>query len=277
MENIISPNFSDLLAQNIEIEHFPDADNYVRVPDVEKYAEKEVRVYHRLYPNQDSCLIQALLIGRIVKNAKKIELVAPYLPYSRQDKIWSKGEIKSAEIIAEMLKFAGYSRIITFDCHFLKKIGEFEYGGIMIKNLTLSNEIIEHAKKRFGNEFEIISPDAGANYMSQGKGMKKIRGDYGKGNIIYRDIEKIDINFDVNGKNILIIDDMVSTGTTMIKAIENLRKNGAGKIAIGATHGFFLKDSLKKLGQLSDYIFTSNTIPSSASQINFMDVLKNSL
>ncbi len=109
--------------------------------------------------------------------------------------------------------------------------------------------------------------------MSNGKAMKKVRGDYGEGHIVYRDIEKIEIDFDVSGKDILIIDDMISTGSTMVKAIENLRKNGAGKIALAATHGFFLKDSLKRLGQLSDYIFVSNTIPSSVSEVNFMDAL----
>ncbi|MEW6528789.1 MAG: ribose-phosphate diphosphokinase [Candidatus Micrarchaeota archaeon] len=274
MEKIISPNFSDLLTSNIEIKEFPDGDHYVRIPDVKLMAGKEVVVYHRLYPSQNASLIQAIFIARALKEAKTIKLVAPYIPYSRQDKIWREGEVKSAEVVMGMLKNAGYSRVITFDCHFLKQVGDFEYSGMSVTNITLSDLLINHAKKRLGSNFEIISPDAGANYMSNGKSMNKTRGDYGKGNIIYRDIEKIEIDFDISGKNILIIDDMISTGSTMVKAIENLRKNGAGKIALAATHGFFLNDSLKRLGHLSDYIFVSNTIPSSISEVNFMDALK---
>lgn len=274
MEAVVSPNFSDLLKPNLEIKEFPDGDSYVRVPHAKSLQGKEVLVYHRLYPNQNSSIVQALFIAQVLRGAKSLELVAPYIPYSRQDKIWLEGEVKSAEVIIQMLKSAGYSKITTFDCHFLKKEGEFEYGGIKIRNISLAPKLIEHAKKRLGDDIEVISPDAGANYMSGGKGMQKMRGDYGKGNIIYRDIEKMEINFDVNGKNIVVIDDMISTGSTMIKAIENLRKNGAGKIALAATHGFFLKDSLKKLGQLSDCIFVSNTIPCSVSEVNFMDALK---
>ncbi len=274
MEKIVSTNFSDLLVPNVEIKEFPDGDSYIRIPDVKSFAGKDVIVYHRLYPSQNTSLIQAVFLAHALKEAKSIELVTPYIPYSRQDKIWFEGEIKSAEITIGILKNAGYSRITSFDCHFLKKAGDIEYGGMKIRNITLSNLLISHAKTRLGNDFEIISPDAGANYMSNGKSMNKMRGDYEKGNIIYRNIEKMEIGFDVGGKDILIIDDMISTGSTMTKAIENLRKNGAGKIAIAATHGFFINDSLKKLGQLSDYIFVSNTIPSSVSEVNFMNVLK---
>ncbi len=273
MEKIISPNFSDLLPPNIELKEFPDGDTYVRVPGAKALKGKDVAVYHRLYPHQNGSLMQALFIARVLQGARSIELIVPYLPYSRQDKIWLEGEVKSAEIVCGMLKFAGYSGITTFDCHFLKKVGEYEYGGIRVRNITLSDLLIAHAKKHLGEDFEVISPDAGANYMSGGRGMRKVRGDYGEGNVVYRDIEKMEINFDVNGKNILIIDDMISRGTTMMRAIENLRKNGAKKIALAAAHGFFLNDSLKRLGQLSDYIFVSNTIPSSVSEVNFMDAL----
>lgn len=285
MEKVVSPTFADLLSPNVEVKVFPDGDSYVRVPHAKSLEGKDVTVFHRLYPKQNTALIQCAFMAFALRGAGGVELVAPYLPYSRQDKVWLDGEIKSAEAVMQLLKKAGYSRITTFDCHFLKKEGEFEYGGMAVRNITLSGLLIEHAKKRLGQDFEVVSPDAGANYMSNGKGMRKVRGtygggsaeargEYGEGNVVYRDIEKMEIDFDVGGKNILIIDDMISTGSTMVRAIENLRKNGAGKIALAATHGFFLGDSLKKLGQLSDYIFTSNTIPSSVAEVNFMDALR---
>lgn len=273
MERIASPNFSDLIAPNIEVKVFPDGDSYVRVPDAGRLDGKDVVVFHRLYPKQNTGLIQAIFIANALRNARSVELVAPYLPYSRQDKIWLEGEVKSAEILMKIFKDAGFSTVTTFDCHFIKKAGEFEYAGVKVKNITLSSMLIEHAKKKLGDDLVVISPDAGANYMSNGKAMSKVRGDYAEGNIVYRDIKKMEMDFEVSGKNILIIDDMIATGSTMVRAIENLRKKGAGKIALAATHGFFLNDSLKKLGQLSDYIFVSNSIPSSVSEVNFMDAL----
>lgn len=279
MENVVSPNFADLLVPNVEIKTFPDGDSYVRIPHVENLKGKNVRVYHRLYPKQNTQIIQALFIGFLLKDAKNLELVAPYLPYSRQDKIWLEGELKSSEALVRLLAYAGYKKIITFDCHFLKKEGEFEYGGLKIRNISLAKLLIEHAKSFFNDDFEVISPDAGANYMCEGKHMEKIRGKYieteaGDEVIVYRNIENVKLDFDVKGKNILILDDMISTGLTMIKAVENVRKNGAKKIAVAATHGFFLGDSLTKLSQIADYIYTSNTILNSMAKVNFMNALR---
>lgn len=273
--NIVSPNFSDLLKPNIEIKQFPDGDDYVRI--LEEIKEKEVTLFHRLYPNQDQSLIQALLIVKTLKEkGVNVTMVTPYLPYSRQDKIWKEGEPLSAKYMCEMLSWAGVKKLITFDCHFLKKEGEFEYGNLKIKNISLNKKLIEYAKELFGKEeFEVVSPDLGSSYMvgSKGKSMEKKRGEYIEGKEAYRKIEEVTANFEVKGKNILIIDDMIAGGGTMIKAVENLKKNKAKKIICCSTHGFFLKDSLNKLEKMCEVVFVSNTIPSKASKVNFMELL----
>lgn len=272
---LISPSFSDLLTPNIEIKKFPDSDLYVRI--IPEINEKNVILYHRLYPNQNESLIELFLILKTLKEKKcKITLVSPYLPYCRQDKIWKNGEALSSKYICELLSFGGVKKLITFDCHFLKKEGEFEYGNLKIKNISLNKKLIEYAKENyFKNEkFQIISPDDGSNYMvgDKGKSMKKTRGEYEKGNEAYRKIEKIEMNFEVE-KNILIIDDMVSGGGTMIKAVENLKKNNVKKIICATTHGFFLKDSLSKLESICNGVFCSNTIVNKVSKVNFMDLV----
>jgi ribose-phosphate pyrophosphokinase len=104
--------------------------------------------------------------------------------------------------------------------------------------------------------------------------MKKTRGDYEKNNSAYRAIEKMERGFDVKGKNILILDDMISTGSTMIKAVENVKKGGAKKVLCAATHGFFLKDSLAKLKQMSDGVFTTNSIQNPVAEVDISPLLK---
>ncbi|MFA5049445.1 MAG: ribose-phosphate diphosphokinase [Candidatus Micrarchaeia archaeon] len=273
---LISPNFSDLLLPNIEFKKFPDGDLYIRIiPEINK---QEVVLYHRLYPNQNESLIQLFLILKTLKEKEcKITLVSPYLPYCRQDKIWETGEAFSSKYICEMISFAGTKKLITFDCHFLKKEGDFDYGNLKIKNISLNKKLMEYAKNNyFKNEkFEIISPDMGSSYMvgENGKSMKKTRGEYNAGKEAYRKIEKMEMNFEVENKNILIIDDMVSGGGTMIRAVENLKENNAKKIVCATTHGFFLKDSMPKLETLCDGVFCSNTIPNKSSKINFMDLI----
>ena len=273
---LISQNFSDLFEPNIEMKKFPDGDNYVCLPATEKTAT----VFHRLYPEQDSALVQAVLILDTLKR-KDVEttLVSPYFPYSRQDKTFKEGEALSAEVIADMLRYAGAKKLITVDCHFLKKEGTFKYGGLEIVNLSANKLLVEHAKKLVG-DVEVISPDVGAKYLVEefgGKSMEKKRGEYQEGEEAYRKIESVEMGFDVSGKNILIIDDMISTGGTMIKAVENVKKGGAEKVLCAATHGFFLKGSLEKLKEACDHVFVTDSIPSSVSDVSVRSLIESSL
>ncbi len=278
---IVSPNFSDLLKPNIEIKQFPDGENYVRIQQIKECEGNEVVLFHRLYPDQDRAIIQLVLIISVLKKAKAIvTLVSPYLPYARQDKIWLDGEALSAETICALLAHSGVKKLITFDCHFLKKEGEFKYGGLKIKNISLSKSLIEYAKSKFDGDFLVISPDVGAAYMTKGfEGgyMKKIRGDYAEGDEVYRKIEKLENTIDFNCKNVLVIDDIISSGGTMIKAVENVKKNGAKKVLCAATHGLFLKESLSKLQTMCDELFTSDAIITPVTKVSIAPLLKNLL
>lgn len=273
---LVSQNFSDLYEPNIEMKKFPDADNYICLPEI---SDKTATVYHRLYPEQDSALIQAMLILDTLKR-KGIEatLVSPYFPYSRQDKTFKEGEAISAEVIANFLHKSGAKKMVTVDCHFLKKKGTFTYAGLEIVNVSANKLLVEHAKKLVG-DVEVISPDMGASYLVEnfgGKSMEKTRGEYVEGETAYRKIEEVKMNFDVSGKNILILDDMISTGGTMFKAIENVKKGGAAKVLCAATHGFFLKGSLEKLKEACDHVFVTDSIPSPVSDVSVKELLESS-
>lgn len=274
---IVSPNFSDVLEPNVKMKTFPDGDSYVRVPEAGRYSGQEVKVFHRLYPEQDQAVFQAVLMADTLKRAgARPVLVAPYLPYSRQDKIFKEGEAMSAEVLCSMLKNAGFEKLITIDCHFLKKQGTFNFGGLEIENLSANRLLVEHAKKMAGSDVEVVSPDMGARYLVGefgGKSMQKVRGEYVEGEEAYRKIEKMEREFDVKGKNILILDDMISTGGTMIKAVENIRKGGAEEIYCAATHGFFLKNSYEKLNEISDGLFVTDSIPGPASEVSIKSLL----
>ncbi len=272
---LISPNFSDLMEPNIEIKEFPDGDSYVRIPDIEKCRDSEVVIYHRLYPDQNKAIFNLLqmldTLGRV--NAS-VTVVAPYVPYSRQDKLFKDGEVLSSELLCSLLAKSGVKKLVTLDCHFLKKEGDFTYAGLKITNISANRKLIEHAGS---TNLEVMSPDAGANYLVSdygGKSMEKVRGEYQEGDVAYRTVDSIKMNFDVKGKDVLILDDMISTGGTMIKAVENVRKGGARKVICAATHGFFLKESLSRLSAVTDDIYTTNSIPNEAAKVNIMDLIQ---
>jgi ribose-phosphate pyrophosphokinase len=274
----VCPSFSDMYTANVEIKKFPDGDSYVRVPSAAEATGKEVVVFNRLYPEQDSAIFQTLLVLRALRahQPKSITLVAPYLPYSRQDKLFMEGEVKSAEILCMLLKREGVDLLATFDCHFLKKEGEFEYGGLKIKNISLNRQLVEKARGIAGGELEIMSPDEGANYLVAeygGSSMKKERGDYAEGGEAYREIKEVKMERDVSGKAVLILDDMISTGGTMLRGVENVKKGGAKSVICAAAHGFFLKGSLEKLREAGE-VFVSDSIPTEVSEVSIRPFLE---
>lgn len=279
---LISPNFSDLLKPNVESKQFPDGDSYIRIKDIKACQGEEVLLYHRLYPDQNTAVFNAMqLLDTLKRVGARVTLIAPYLPYSRQDKTFLEGEALSAQILCRMLADAGAERLITLDCHFLKKEGDFEYSGLKIRNLSANKLLVEHARKKVGLEpLEVISPDQGANYLVSefgGKSMRKVRGAYEKSDEAHRGIERMDRAFEVSGKNILIIDDMISTGGTMMKAVDNVKKGGAKKVLCAATHGFFMKGSFDKLRQMCDGLFTTDSVPNIAAEVDILGLLESKL
>jgi ribose-phosphate pyrophosphokinase len=278
---LVSPNFSDLMEPNIEIKLFPDGDSYVRINDISKCQGEDVVLFHRLYPKQNSAIFNtAQMLHTLKRVGARVTLVSPYLPYARQDKTFLMGESLSAQVLCKLLNDFGTVRLVTVDCHFLKKEGEAEYANLKIHNISANRLLVEHARRKIGLEpLEVISPDQGANYLVSefgGKSMSKVRGEYEQGNATeaYRTVQKVEREFDVSGKNVLILDDMISTGGTMLKAVDNVRKGGAKKVFCAATHGFFLNDSLAKLRAAADAVFTANSIPGEAAEVDILPLLK---
>ncbi|MCX8197708.1 MAG: ribose-phosphate diphosphokinase [Candidatus Micrarchaeota archaeon] len=276
---LVSQNSSYLFPANIELKSFPDKESHVFIRDLEACRGKDVQVLHRCYPKQDSSLLQLVLIGKTVsKVANRMEAIIPYLPYARQDKIWKQGEALSSEAVCEMLASAGFSSIATFDCHFLKKPGVFSYGGLKIRNFTLSGELVHYFKSRRQNPL-FISPDQGASYIvseAGGKSMKKVRGDYkNHKRQALRPVASIEAGFDVKGREVVILDDMIAGGGTMIRATRAVVEGGAASVCCGCTHGLFLGNAYAKIQEAgAEEIVASNTIASEASKIDILHILK---
>ncbi|MEM4348591.1 MAG: ribose-phosphate diphosphokinase [Candidatus Anstonellaceae archaeon] len=279
---LVSQNCSYLFKANIELKSFPDKESHIFIHDLDSYRGADVQVLHRCYPKQDTSLLQLMLIGKTIsKIASKVEAVVPYLPYARQDKIWKEGEVLSAEAVCELLSDAGFVSLATFDCHFIKKPGETVYGGLKIRNFSLAEELINYFKAKVQDPL-FISPDQGAAYLVNeigGKSMVKKRGDYknSKSRAV-RPVETIDTSFDVKDRNVVILDDMIAGGGTMIKAVRAVIALGAKSAYCGCTHGLFLGDAYTKLQEAgAEEIVSSNTIASEASKIDILPILKSKI
>lgn len=281
---LVSQNSSYLFPANIELKSFPDKESHLLIRELEACRGQDVQVLHRCYPRQDTSLLQLFLIGKTLsKIANRVEAVVPYLPYARQDKIWKNGEPLSAEAVCDLIAASGYSSLATFDCHFLKKPGEAKYGALRIRNFSLSEELVSYFRER-KPEALFISPDQGANYIvseAGGAAMVKKRGEYSEyKKRAVRHVESLEISgeIDVKGRDVVMLDDIIAGGGTMIKAGRAILSAGAKSICCGCTHGLFLGDAYTKLQSAGfEEIASSNTIATEASKIDILPPLKNKI
>ncbi|MFZ2150279.1 MAG: ribose-phosphate diphosphokinase [Minisyncoccia bacterium] len=269
MHKLITPYAASFGKPNIIIKHFPDTESYVFIPKVKSLKNKKVTIYHRMFPEPDKRLFELLLIlSRVKKETSQIELFVPYLPYARQDKEHEVGDVISANVICELLKSRGVKKLITYDCHFLPKPGNFTRSGLKIENCSAGKQLMGYARKYFGKEkFIVISPDQGSSYFTEnaeGYSLHKKRVRIKKGEVETKvNMEnKLNELLDVKGKNVCILDDIIATGGTIMRASEHLKAKGAKKIIVGATHGVFCGEKIpeKLLGSKCNEIFTTNAI-----------------
>ncbi len=252
---LITPYATSFGKPNVIIKHFPDTESYVQIPQINSLKNKKVTIYHRLFPEPDKRIFELLLIlSRVKEQTKNIELCVPYLPYARQDRENKKGEAVSADALCALLKSNGVKKICTFDCHFLCGPGNFKRADIAIENKSAGKILYAYAKKYFKkNKFVVISPDESASYFTEHAqsherhSLKKVRAESkatGVGTGIHANVHLMEGNVDVKGKNICILDDIISTGGTVVRAIHHLKAQGAKEIIVGATHGVLAGDGI---------------------------------
>ncbi|MEM3362357.1 MAG: ribose-phosphate diphosphokinase [Candidatus Anstonellaceae archaeon] len=273
---LVSPNCSDIAPPSIITKRFPDGESYCRLEGVENIANKKVYILHRLFPNPDENLITLLQIMYGAKNAgaEGIELILPYVPYARADKQWLSGEVVSAKLLVKLLKESGATKVYTWDCHFLKKPGVIEYEGLVFVNKCMGEELINYIRKT-EKDIVVVSPDSGAKYIvgQTGLFMRKERGEYEENQEkTFRKVKEMEPQFDkmmIEDKTVVLVDDMIAGGGTMIRAAEKCLELGAKEVICAATHGMFLDNALlKMLGIGIKKIVTTDTIINPTSKIS---------
>ncbi|MDD5318028.1 MAG: ribose-phosphate diphosphokinase [Candidatus ainarchaeum sp.] len=257
----------------VELKRFPDGELYARIPA--PVAGRDALVMGRCYPAPDAELFKVLVVVGALKAQGAAEIAAfiPYLPYARMDKSVKEGEAVTADIVCGLLSAAGCAELITVDCHFLKQgEGGFSRAGLKIRNHSAASALLAYFKGKAENPV-VTSPDKGAAHMSAkaegGESMEKARGGYASGGAAYREVESLEAGFDAEGRDVIIIDDMISTGSTMVKAVKVLKAAGAKKVFCAATHGLLLAGSHGKLLEAgAEEVVCTDSIVSPASKVS---------
>ena len=248
---------------------FPDGELYIRLDAGVK--NKTVVLIQSFYGNISDCIVEAVFASRTARElgAKKIVLLAPYFPYLRQDKRFHSGEAVSQKIMAGMIdKY--FDAVYVMDPHLHRKNKLENIFKIRAKKLTANPLIADYIKKNIKNPV-IIGPDEEsykwARAVAEMLGVES-RILQKKRYSSYHVKVQLNKKIDLKGKNAVIVDDIISTGHTILETANILKKLGAKKVYCICVHGFLVDDALKKLNKAGIKVVSTNTIPSKMSKID---------
>lgn len=265
---------------NVELRTFSDGESKIRINA--DLSEKKCIIVQSTFPPVDSNYLQTLMMVSYCKSSGAAEVipVIPYMGYARQDRSFLDGEVVTMSLIAKLFDCFGIKDLVTIDIHSLKALSYFQSN---IVNLTSIPLLARYALNNLElKNAVVVSPDQGGFnrvklfadiIKSPSLCMRKVR-DRNTGQITIYD----DLDLDVAGSDIIILDDMISSGGTIMKAIEILKKNKSGRIIVMCVHALSDESALDKLRKTGIFdLISTNSIPRSCSKIDLSDEISEKL
>jgi len=230
----------------VEIHTFPDGESKIKLPAV--IPDKIIICRSLNFPNDK--LIELFFIAKAArqKGCEHITLLAPYLCYMRQDKAFEPGEIISQRMAGKFISSL-VDEIITVDPH-LHRINNLEEVIKTKRTVTISAAplISNHISLQVSDPL-IVGPDEESEQWV--KQVAEIHGyDYmiaEKTRHSDRDVDIVIPTSDVENRNVVLVDDVASTGKTLMNAAHQLIENGVSSIYCAVTHALFIENSYQEL------------------------------
>ena len=251
-----------------EIKVFPDGESKITL--IGKISKKKSIVLQSISPPVDTNLVQILsLITKAKENSSEVIVVIPYMGYARQDREFLPGEIVTMKVLGKLFKSAGASKIIVVDIH--SSIG-LKYFSIKTKNVTAIPDLVGFFKKLSLKNPLIVSPDQGGKERAK-EFAKEFNSDYiSLEKTRDRKTGKVKIktkNLEVKNRDLILVDDIISTGGSIIKATQFLKKQKCKRIYVACTHALLMNDAEKKIKKAGvTSIISTNTIPGKTSKVD---------
>ena len=216
-------------------------------------------------PINEWLMEQLIMVDALKRaSAKRITVVAPFYPYARQDKKGRGREPISARLVADLYKAAGADRIMSVDLHAAQIQGFFDGP---VDHLFAMPVLLAHFQKQLDPAtLTVVSPDMGrvrvADIWSQKLGAPLAIIHKRRDPMVHNQVTVHEIVGEVDGRVCLIVDDMIDTGRTIVKAAEALKKNGATAVVVAATHAVFSDPAFEILqSDAVDQVVVTDTLP----------------
>ncbi len=262
----------------LDLKKFPDGERYIRVlGDVEG---KTVNVIQSMFQQPDVYLLEYFLIVDNLKDlgASRVRGIIPYFAYARQDGRFNPGEAFSLKTVVNLVQAVGTDEVFTIDLHLHRIENISKVFKIPSTNLTVVPDLARYVKQNLElRNPAVVGPDEEAEQWAK-VAAKELSADYDvleKHRVSASEDKKfgeVDIKpreLTMKGRDVLIVDDIISTGGTIVKAMDILKKNGANKIYVATSHPVLVEGALMKIYEAgAEMVIGTDTIPSPISYVS---------
>ncbi len=260
--------FAQELARTLDVElgrvlfqPFPDREIYVQIQ--EDVRGHDSFIVQSIAGDPNSMLMELFIMIDALKraSAQSITAVIPYFGYARQDRTDKPCVPITAKLVANLLATAGATHVLTMDLHAGQIQGFFD---VPVDNLYGCPLLVEAVLKRGLTDLVVMAPDLGAIKIARAYA-NQLHTEYAVMDKRRTSNEEVEIasiiGGPIRGKTVLLVDDMCSTGGTLVKAAEVCQERGASRIFAAFTHGLLVGDAIERIEKSPiEMVFRSNTV-----------------
>lgn len=255
---------------------FSDGESNIKLGKV----SKNCVIVQSTHPPTDTHLIQLLMMAKKCTDdgAQHVCAVIPYLGYARQDRAFLQGEVVSIGLVAKLLETVGLKHIITVDIHSQLAMSYFE----SIQNISSVPLLADYASKMKLSDPIAVSPDAGgtnrAKEFAQHLNIDVIVLKKSRHRVTGEVTVDEKLHMDISKRDAIVIDDIISSGGSIIKAAEVLHKKGVDTIYAMCTHALLIGDAARKIKSAGvQDIISTNSVPGEYSKVEISPEIASAL
>lgn len=245
----------------MEVKSFSDKEVYVEIN--ENVRGKDIFLIQSTCPPANESLMELLIMIDAFQraSARRITAVIPYYGYARQDRKDQPRVPITAKLVANLITVAGADRVLTIDLHAGQIQGFFD---IKVDHLFAAPIFVDYFKEKHFDDLVVLSPDVGGvrRARAYARRLSASLAIVDKRRPMANEAEVLHIVGEVKGKHVLIVDDMIDTGGTMIAAMEVLKERGAREIYASCTHPVLSGGTCDRIeGSSLKELMVADTIP----------------
>ena len=252
--------FLDVPLGRCKIEDFPDGETFVKIED--NVRGKDVFVVQSTSPPTNQNLMEMFIMMDALRraSASRITAVIPFYGYARQDRKDQPRVPITAKLVANLICTAGASRVLTVDLHAQQIQGFFD---IPVDHLYAAPVILRYVIDKNVPNLIVVSPDVGGIKMAYAyaEALHTTLAIVAKRRKSPHDVESMALIGEVQGRNVLLVDDLTETASTLIAAANLLKERGAQNVMACVSHAILNEKGLEKLqNSCIDELITTDTV-----------------